>query len=345
MPAFPSEGLPSQRDYVAPTVFKKNGIGITTGWNYYGTLGEAIVKWKFLNNKPGGSDVAPEGTINFQPNTSAQTAGINVDFYILQSDGRWYLTNYKYLRGLVSYPSMIYRFYTIDGVGPYWAIFDPARFGIAATSIDSVSPDKLAALDDFYRELALLKYRYNSLAGFMNGLSLQTLSPQEQQIYNEGTLKLQQMAEQMKLIKGIEISFTDKGAVVGVLPILLIIAIIAILAAATAWTITEITSMKERTRQINDAFQLNQWVADKKTQLATMVTSGQITQDQATDINHTLDKAQIVANKVADNASKTDSPGLFGEITGLVKWGIIGFVVVEGFKLFKENRNARTATT
>jgi hypothetical protein len=336
---FPPDAMYSDRDYLAPTVFKKNGIGITSGWNYYGTINEAIVKWKFLNKIAGGADITPEGQVVFQPNTSAQTMGINVDFYALASDGKFYLASYKYLRGLVSLPVIVFRFYTTLGNGPYYAIYDPNTFGMAATAIDSVSSDKLAALDDFYREVQVLKYRYNSLAGFLNDLGRRTLSSQEQQIFNEGVLKLQSLQGQITTIKGIEITYTASGAIIG-LPILLIIAIIAILAAATAWTITSIINMKERTKQINDAYQLNEWVADKKTQIAQLVTSGEITPGEASDINKSLDTATAQANKVADNASKTGE-SLLGNITSIIKWAAIGFVGVEALKTVRTFKTSK----
>lgn len=336
MPAIiPYEVLFSERDYLAPTVYKKAGIGIISGWNYYGTVNEAIVKYKYLNNLPGGANVTPEGSIKFLPDTTAQTLGINVDFYIL-SGGKWVPATYKYLRGLLTLPPIVFRFYTTQGAGPYYAIYDSASFGMSATSIQSASPEKIAALDSFYREVQLLKYRYNSLAAFLNDLSKRVLTSQEQQIYNEGVLKLQNLQAQINTIKGIEIVYSQNGQIVG-LPILLIIAVIAILAAATAWTITTIISMKEKTRQINDSYQLQQWVADKKIQVAQLAQAGTISQADANKINGNLDSAAASAEKVAENASKPGT-SIFGDIASIVKWGAIGFIAMEGFKAYKTKK-------
>ncbi len=337
------EPVYSERDYLAPTVFKKSGIVLTASWNYYNTLGDAINKYWYLNHK-GTANPSPVGYITFTPDTAPQTAGINVDFYIFL-DNKWQLTNYKYLRSLLSYPPMVFRMYTRDGNGPYYAIFDPKTFGISATSIESVSSEKLAALDGLYRETQLMKYRYNSLAGFLNTLAQKPLTAKEQQIFNEGVLKLQNFANQMTTIKGVEISFTANGAVlngysaIGLVPFV-IIAIVAILAAATAWTITEILNQQQRTKQINDANELNKWVAQKKQEIAAQVNSGALTQPQAQAIYNTLDDATASANKIATNASQ--NTGLFGELTGLVKWGLLGYVVIMGFGLLK---NKKTATT
>jgi hypothetical protein len=326
----------SERDYLAPTVFKKSGVGVSSLWNYYGTVNEAIVKWKYLNNIAGGANITPKGGVSFAPGTEAQTMGINVDFYERKSSGYWSPIAYKTLRELsYAYPPLIFRFYTREGNGPYYAIFDKAIFAISATSIDSVSSEKLQALDDLYRETQLLKYRYNSLAGFLNDLGKRQLNPKEQQIFNEGILRLQSMQAQIGSLKGIEISYNAQGVVgaLGFIPFL-IIAIVLIIAAATAWTIVTIEDEKEKTKRINDTYALNQWVVTKKQEIAAQVTSGTLTEAQAADINKTLDGATDTANKVANAASK-ESDSIFTQIKDLVKWGVLGFVALESFKLLK----------
>ncbi len=334
------EPIYSERDYLAPTVYKRSGVLLTSSWNYYNSLADAVNKYWFLNQR-GSTNPAPVGYVTFTPDTSAQTFGINCDFYIFL-DNKWQLTTYKYLRGLSTYPPMVFRFTTREGNGPYYAIFDPKTFALSATAVDSVSSEKLAALDGFYREVQLMKYRYNSLAGFLNTLAQKPLTPTEQTIFNQGVLKLQNMGSQMQTLKGIEISFTTSGAVlngfggrVGIIPFL-IIAIVAILAAATAWTITSIIDMQQRTKQINDTYELNKWVATKKAEIAAQVNSGALTQPQAQEIYSTLDGATASANKIAANASS--STGIFGEVTGLVKWGLLGYVVIMGMGLLKHNK-------
>lgn len=330
------EGFYSERDYVAPTVFKKAGLG-ASNYNYYGTVNEAIVKYKYLNNIAGGANIAPEGYVSFS-GTGAQTFGINCDFFML-SNGKWVMTTYKYLRAVATLPPIIFRFYTREGAGAFYAIYDKTSFGMSATSIDSVSAEKLNALDGFYREVQLLKYRYNNLAAFANDLSKRTLSQTEQRIFNETVLKLQNMQAQMTTIKGIEISFNSSG-VVGVIPFL-IIAIILIVAAASAWTIISIVEMKEKTKRINDSYDLSQWVATKKQEIAQQVQAGAITPEQASAINKTLDNATDTANQVAANSSKPG--GLISELTSLVKWGVLGLIIFEGAKLLKPKQQTATA--
>jgi hypothetical protein len=212
-------------------------------------------------------------------------------------------------------------------------------FALSATSVDSVSAEKLAALDAYYREVQLLKYRYNNLVGFLNSLSTKQLSAKEQQIFNEGIVQLQQMQAQMLSIKGIEITYTPQGAVIGFIP-LLIIAAVLILAAVTGWTIVEIAAMREKTKQINDSYNLSMWVANKKQEIAQQVTSGQISPDAAKTVIATLDQAQANADKVAQAAAKDNSSGgIFGNIATIVKWGAIGFIAVKGLELIKSNKS------
>jgi hypothetical protein len=328
------DGSYSERDYLAPTVYKKKGLTITGGWNYYTTFQQAQQKWMYLNNIPGGANVAPAGSVSFDT-SEAQTMGINVDFYYyIFAYQKFVPTTYKFLRGVTYKPPVIFRFYTREGLGPYYAIFDWNSLAMSATAISSVEPAKLAALDDLYRETALLKYRYNNLAGFLNGLAVKQLTAKEQQIYNEGVLRLQNMQGQILSLPGIELQFTDKGTLG--LPILLIIAVIIILAAATAYTITTIVQMKERTKQINDSYNLSQWVANKKQEIAQQVQSGAISQEEASSIYKTLDEATSTANKVANNASKAGSGGLLSDITNVIKWAVGGYVIYEGIQLIKK---------
>ena len=169
-------------------------------------------------------------------------------------------------------------------------------------------------------------------------MATRQLNTREQQIFNEGILKLQNLSNQLNTIQGIEISYTDKGAVVGVIPVILIIAIILILASATAWTVSTVLTEAEKTKRINDSFELNKWIADKKLEVAAAVTAGTITSSQANEIYKTLDAAASVGNKVAVESTK-DPGSFFGSFGSLVKWGVIGLGVFYGYKLLKPAGN------
>jgi hypothetical protein len=319
----------SQTGYVAPNVFLRKG-GSIPGWNYYGSLTEAAAA--FIDPDP----VHIAGTIYFVNNGLPQTMGINVDFYVI-IDGKWTPVNFSYILNNPNATGVI-RFFDTNGNGAFYTIWNPYYFGSSATVVGNYTPEKIAALDSFYREVALLKYRYNSLVGFLNSMALRQLNTREQQIFNEGILKLQNISNQINSIDGIEIKYSDKGAVIGIIPIILIIVIILILASATAWTVSTVLAEQEKTKRINDSFELNKWIAEKKLQLSTAVTAGTITQSQANDINKTLDAAASIGNQVAVQSTK-ETESLFTQLGSLVKWGVVGAGIYFGYKLFKKPGN------
>lgn len=311
----------SSQGYVAPTVYLRADKYVSN-FNYYSSLAGATNKYLYLHNQ-GGANTSPSGMKSFVNNQTAQTFGINCDFYVLQA-GTWQLASYSWIKSnIASLPPCVFRFSTTDGSGPYYAILDTFYFGIAAISVGQLDPAKLAELDAFWREVQLMKYRYNSFVGFLNTLAKRELNVVEQKVFNEGMLMLNNLGNEMKAIRGITISYNSSGTVGN--PVLLLIAIIAVLSAATAWTISTIISEKERTKRINDAYDLNKWVVDKKTQIAQQVAAGQISQQSADGINNTLDATAAVANKVAADASKTTG-GTLSSIANILKWGVVGYL-------------------
>jgi hypothetical protein len=259
--------------------------------------------------------------------------GINIDFY-LPTATSWRLVDYAYMKANGLPPAVI-RMYTPGGAGPFYSTFNRKYFGLSATKITDYDASKIAALDGFYREVALLKYRYNALVGFLNSLAQKTLSPTEQTIYNQGTLTLQNLNNQISQIKGIEINYTASGAIG--LPIILIIAALAILSGVASWTIISIASEQEKTKRINDAYNLAQWIAAKKQEIASQVAAGMLSSSAAESIYNTLDAAAAVGNKIATESSKT-STGFLGEVGGLVKWGVVGLVAYGALQLINKNR-------
>lgn len=336
----PEDTLFSSRDYVAPTVYTVPTRYVTT-WNYYSSLAQAIEKYKYLH-KLGGYEVTPAGWTDFPNTGKAITFGINCDFYILK-DNEFQLSSYKYLRsiGISNFPPIIFRFLTPSGAGPFYAIFDPYYFGLSAQSIKSVPADKLAELDAFYRAVDLLKFRYNTLVGFLNVLGKKQLNSVEQQIFNEGILILNSFNQQIATIKGLEIAYTQTGAIG--LPIILIIAIIAILATATAWTVSTIVTEKQKTQRIADSYDMNKWIAGKKQDVAGLVEQGQISQTAANSINKTLDDAAGVANSVAEKAAK-NGKGLFDNLSSIAKWLALGAIGYGAIQLANNRKSAPNAS-
>jgi len=321
----------SARGYVAPTVYLKSGRYVSN-WNYYSTLQGAINKFLFLKNL-GGSNTQAVGIRSFVNDGSAQTFGINCDFYALVS-GSWQIVSYAWLKSKISsLPPVVFRFMTVSGAGTYYAIFDPYYFGLSAISVGEVSPDKLAELDGFWREVQTMKYRYNSFVGFLNTLSQRELNIAEQKIFNQGLLMLNNLSNEMQTIRGIQISF-QQGGKIG-LPVLVIIVLIVVLSAAAAWAISSIAAERERTKRINDAYDLNKWVADKQIEVAKLAETGQISQQSAAAINKTLKDTAGVANSVAANAAKGGKT-IFESLADVAKWGAIGFI---GYAVFKKTQS------
>lgn len=327
---YPDDKPYSQRSYLAPTVYL-DASKYVSNWLYYASFEQARLKWLYLRGNADGSASVPAGVITFQNNRTAQTLGINCDFYMLK-DGTWQLTSYGYLRTLTgTWPPIIYRFFTVDGAGPYYAILDRYYFGLSASAIDEVSADKLAALDALYREVQLMKYRYNSLVGFLNSMAARELNSVEQRIFNEGLLLLNSLQRDMQSVRGIEVAY-QKGSTVGI-PVIAIIVIIAILAGATAWSVTAVNIEKEKTKQINDSYELQKWVANRKIEVAQLAERGEISAVSADSINRTLDAAARSAQQVAQDAAK--DKGIFGNIATILQWGVIGYL---GYLFLNRNK-------
>jgi len=311
---------PSQRAYIAPTVYLRAGK-FMTGYNYYASLEKAVRKYNFLNNLAGGVDEIPAGSIRFVENGAAQTIGINCDFYVLKGSD-WVLTDYKWLKSQTKWPPVIFRFLTPATQGPYYALFTANYFGMSATTLEDVEPEKVVELDVFWREVQLMRFRYNELVGFLNALAKRRLNTVEQQIFNEGMLLLNSMNNQMAGVRGIEIAYSEKNSVG--LPVLLLIAGIAILAGATAYTVSTIVAETEKTKRINNSYELQKWVSEKKIEVAQLAASGQISSEAASGINGTLSTAAAIANQVAENSAK--SSGLFDGLSSAIKWGAVGLL-------------------
>ncbi len=135
-------------------------------------------------------------------------------------------------------------------------------------------------------------------------------------------LMLNNLSNEMSTVKGVSIVYSSAGTVGS--PVLLVIAVAVILSAAAAWTISTIVTEKERTKRINDSYDLNKWVVNKKQEIGVQVSAGQISQQSANSIYDTLDATAAVANKVAADASKSKTT--LGSVADIMKWGAIGYL-------------------
>lgn len=323
----------TSRGYVAPTTYLRADRYISN-FNYYNSLQAVTAKALFLKGL-GGSNSTPSGIKTFVQNNTAQTFGINCDFYAYLS-GSWQMVGYTWLKANINTTApIVYRFISTTGAGPYYAILDTYYFGVSAITVASTDPAKVAELDAFWREVQVLKYTYNSFVGFLNELSKRQLNTVEQKVYNEGLLMLTTLSNQLSTIRGVYIQF-QSGGTIG-LPVLVIIAIIAVISGAAAWTISSIAVEREKTKRINDSYELQKWVATKKQEVAQQQQSGAISKQSADSIIQTLDSASAAALKVATDASK--DKGLFGNAAEIVKWGAIGYIAFLGWNALKKNRN------
>lgn len=311
--------------FVAPTVFRTGEN--PRSYNYYNTLAQATARYReVINGQP--QTVRPDGSYTMNEG-GKQTLCINVDFW-LPFAGRWYPVQYAAMRE--NYRQInwyVARGYLPTGAGPFFFVVNAQNFGIAATVIQS-TPAQAAEMDKFYRELQLLKYTYNSLAAFLNELSKRQLSPQEQQIFNQGVLMLQGMGNEMRGIDGTDYFYNESGRV-GLAPLLLL-AVIAITTGAAAWTITKIATERNKTRRIIESYNATRWLTNKKTEVAAMAQAGTISQADKERIFNNLDNSLAAANAVAKETAKEER-GIFDNLATIAQWGAIGLL---GYTIIKE---------
>lgn len=314
----------SQRAYLAPTVFRLAAAGITN-YNYYATRDDAFKKALFLLGK-GGANITPAGSVAFTNAATAQTFGINADFYILLPTG-WTVIPYAVLKSVKNWTGVVVKFYKTNAAGPFYAILDSRYFGLSASTIASVPANKIAALDDFHRELQILKVKYNTLSEYLTTLSKKTsLNAAQQQSFNEGLLLLNSMKEQIRTIQGVEFTYNVNGQVsIGIIPIIYIIVAAVIVAAAAAWTIDRVTTERNKTARINAAFNMQQWISEQKLKIAAAARAGTISQASADQMTNDLTAAQKKAEQVAADASK-ETEGVLDKVQNLVL--IVGGVYI-----------------
>ena len=237
---------------------------------------------------------------------------------------------YELLRKKYSEPGTFiipYRFYKNDGSGPFYSILLNNDFGISATLLKNVPSAKVAELDKFHRELQLLKVKYNTLSLYLTDLSKKQLKPVQQQSFNEGSLMLNNLREEMRKIKGVDVTYTSSGQI-GEPITLLTILLISIIAAAISWTVITITQEVAKVKKINAAFDMQKWISDQKLKLATAKTAGAITQGDYNEQIKSLDKAAELAGSVVTANSKGE-PGIFDKIQNLLLIGLGGYAFIQ----------------
>lgn len=325
----------STSGYVAPTVFKlKNSMA---GYNYYKTRAEAVDKLLYLNNM-GGRNVPAAGAIRFVKPGDYETFGINVDFFVhVPFVNKWMAVPYEFMRMYYTKLKFVFRFYDTSGKGPFYSVFDARSFGIAAQKIDKVSTEKLRALDEFHRELQVLKAKHNTLVSFLADLSKKNLSASEQRTFNSGVLLLNNLQNQLRTIKGVDITYGETGAVagVGVAPVLIWIVVAIVAAGVVSWSVSDILREKEKTSRVNSSYDVQKWVEDQRRQIAA---DNSIPPAEKQRLYDGLDK---MAEGSRENAGAALEPtkGTFGEIGDIFKWGVLGLLGITLVKSLGKNNS------
>ena len=200
---------------------------------------------------------------------------------------------------------------------------------ITAQIVSDADSDTLNALDDFHRELQLLKAKYNFLSVTLHNLSKKTLSDAEQQTFNEGVLMLQDMKAKLSTIQGVDITYTENGSIsgIGIIPLVLI-AIVAVVAAAAAWTIDKLYTETQKTQRINAGYDMQKWVGDQKMRWSIAKQQGAISQNDYNANIAILDAANTAAQNNIVEASKT-TPGVLDNILPAAVLGVVALMILK----------------
>lgn len=298
MPAFDTKTYRG-RNYIAPTVFLRAGQRLAT-LNYYSSLDAAVKKYLYLSNMAGGSNSSPSGTLTLSDSGYAETIGINCDFFAL-INGSWQFVSYAYLKNLTTWPPIIFRFLQGQTSVISYAIYSHGLMGLSATKVADYSSDKIDALDSYFREVKLLELRYNTLASFLNLLASGPMDGFLAATYKQGESMLNSLRRDLD--QSTVLYYQMSTAKIGV-PVLLLIAGIAIFSTAAAWSVSTILQEVEKTKRINESYDLQKWVADRKIDVGRMVTNGELSQSEANQIKKSLDATAENAGRIAENSAK-----------------------------------------
>lgn len=311
----------NDKGYFAPTVYLLKGISNVPGWDYYKSLQDATNRLNYLFKMPGGVNVKAAGTIPLKTDGTAQTVGINTDFYFCYAPGKTIAVPYGFVKLSIADPNAvfgIFRFYKTNGAGPYYGIFNPRCLGIAATVVSGNSAKK-AELDELYRQLALLKTKYNTLVSFLNELSKKNLSPVEQRIFNQGILLKDAMMNDIRQIKGIEVYSSTSGQIGFVwIPVIIVLVIIG----AITWGVTDVLREREKTQRIQQSYDMEKWIIEQKKAIAADKT---ISAADKASVYKTLDQAADTAVQTAKDSSSPDS----NSIGNMIKWALGAVILLK----------------
>jgi hypothetical protein len=326
------------KGYIAPTVYRL-ASSTSLKWPYFSSLQSAVSFIKVLARIKGAVLPPPAGYTYFTSNKTAQTLGINVDFYWPVDFFGTLPVPYVFVRdkfkagGNVIMP---FKFYKTNGSGPFYSVLSSTDLNIAATVSDKLSPDKIQQLDKLTREVVLLKANYNALATFISKLGQQQLLPVQQQVFNEGILRLLEYKQQIAEIKDIEFKFGKSNQVAGIGNPAAVIWLVfwAVTAIIAAYTVTRIAAKWAEVQKIRSDNDAIEFITDANIRIAK---DASLTAEQKRDLinenNKTKSSIEQHKTTVEENAAK---PAIIEQVIGLAKWGVIFYgIKIIGEKISK----------
>ncbi|MBC7509671.1 MAG: hypothetical protein H7320_13125 [Ferruginibacter sp.] len=316
----------SQTGYIAPTIFRPAG-GVSN-YNYYKTLADALSKYKYLNKIAGGKNIAPAGFTSFK-SAKAETFGINADFFGYMPAIGLVPVPYVALKQLFYTPKkaaqFICRFYKTDSTGPFYAVVANTAMAVEATVIKNESPVKIAALDEYNRQLQLAKSKYNSFAAYLNTIAKQSPTLANQKFLLEGGTMLANFKQELANIKGADIVFSkNKGVGAFIIDDLIIIIVVA--AVVAAWSLQRISDNNAAIKKVNASYDFQKFAAQHSLEIDKALNAGQITKEQADKEKADLQIATDAAQKNAAAAS-VPTGDLFDKIQNILLIGIGGMLL------------------
>jgi len=333
----------SQTGYLAPTFYRIASSGVNS-YNFYSTLQDTYNKFLYLI-KAGGKNIAPAGSIELNK-MGATTMGINADFWIIKLAKPEFATYlevkdlYKQAHEQKIPKYFLSRFYKTDGSGPFFCVLQTQDFGISAQKVSAISQEKLKALDLLHKELQLAKYKYNTLAEFLNQLSQKKLNRTEQQMFNEGILMLNNYERQLRSFPAARFTWAANGQVISGIAPIVYVAIAIVLAIIYSYAVNQITDMFVKLKGINESYNMQKWLQDYQLKIAQELQAGNISPKHAqtlfTNSQQAATAAQTNAGIITASAADNGKGGFFDEIKNLL---FIGGGIMIATQLLKNRNN------
>lgn len=318
--------------FVAPTIYLLKGVTNVPRWNYYNSKETALKQLYYLSGEKGFTAQTANGSVDFKKDGTAQTLGINVDFYLPVSVLSNVPVNYFGIKEVLKtkLDFFLIRFYKTNGSGPYYAAINKNYFGVSAQVVKATG-EKLAAIETFYRNLARIKAEYNSLVSSLNMLTAQPFNAKTQETINRLTQRRISMDNEIRQISGINIVTGPSGTIsgIGIVPILYIV-VLAVIGVA-GWTVSTWLNEKAKTQRIVDAYNHQQFIAAEQKQLLADYKAGKIPEAVFINAAKNLGIAMETAKKVAEESSKPDK-GLLDGVGNIVMWLAIGVIGMQALK-------------